>query len=212
MKLYITTSIVVLAVLFGGCDGNSEAELAKRLIEVEQALEQKTLELAHVRASLEKREAEEQKRRAGSASPLQGVKFTDLRKNVTVEILQILTGEQLVRNSKLHKVTLEEIWKQGKEAIYFEIKVINEKHLTQLRVSQDSFSLESVEGEIFTVQHTRDSIRGIINGGQSVRGGIAFAIHSDSLPRLLRYDTGLKDALGSPLEAQSPFLAPLLSQ
>ena len=37
-------------------------------------------------------------------------------------------------------------------------------------------------------------------------GGIAFAVYPDSVPHILRYDTGLRDGLGNELEAVSPNL------
>ncbi|MDB4386649.1 DUF4352 domain-containing protein [Akkermansiaceae bacterium] len=152
-------------------------------------------------------EEKERQRLAGvAATPENAVTFTDPRGAVTVEILQVLTGNQTVAKAKLYEHSVADLREQGKEVIYFEIKITNNKVDGELDVSQSHFKLESTKGDTFSVEQTLDYIRGDLHQGRSARGGIAFAIYPDSVPHILRYNAWLRDGLGNELEAVSPNL------
>lgn len=130
---------------------------------------------------------------------------------VTIEILKIITGEQVVSNHKLHEHQLSSMREQGKEPIYFEVKVTNNKFNGELSLSQFSFKLESDKAETFSTEMTRDYINGRIHQGRSATGGVAYAIYTNSKPKWLRYKTGLQNLLGEEVELVSPDLQQIMS-
>ncbi|MDK9706574.1 MAG: DUF4352 domain-containing protein [Desulforhopalus sp.] len=132
--------------------------------------------------------------------------YSDQRGAITVEILKILTGNQIVAKAKMHAHQLSGFHEQGKELIYFEVRITNNKFNGELSLNQYQFNLESDKGEIFSNEQTRDYMRGNIHQGRSATGGIAFAVYPNSKPKWLRYNTGLKDGYGIMLEAVSPDL------
>jgi hypothetical protein len=134
------------------------------------------------------------------------ISFTDQISAVEVEILQILIGNQVVENAKLYSLQLEDAREQGKDVVYFEVSVENQKFDGEITVLPIQFKLESTKGDTFSADLTRDYIHGRIHRGRSTRGGISFEIYPDTVPKLLRYDTTLIDGLGRKLEAISPNL------
>lgn len=104
-------------------------KLEEQLSELRKQLEQATSaafnlksDLAEARSAIANYEERDRQRRLGGASAPKGATFSDPRGAVTVEILQILIGEQVVKNAKLHDFQLEGIREQGKDAVYFEVK------------------------------------------------------------------------------------------
>ena len=167
-------------------------------------------ELGKTRTTIAGSEEPEGNRNVGEAVSPTGVAFSDLRGAVTVEILQILTGDQVVRSAKLHAHSLVSIREQKKDVIYFEVKITNNRYDGELILSQYQFQLESMGGDMFSVNQTRDYLRGRVHRGRSARGGIAFALYADSIPKVLRFNTGLRDGIGTRLEAVSPDIGALL--
>jgi uncharacterized protein (DUF3084 family) len=189
---------------------DAESNLTKLSNERDQnatLISQLQADLDKTKKILAQNEEKEKQRQAGvAAAPKNAFAFSDPRGAVTVEVLQVLTGEQTVAQAKYHKHSLDGIREQGKELIYFEVKITNNKYDGELDAEMYHFKLESVKGDTFSVEQTRDYIRGDLHQGRSARGGIAFAVYTDSAPKILRYNTGLTDGLGNKLEAVSPDL------
>lgn len=83
-------------------------------------------------------------------------------------------GEACVNNGVVWKNSFQEAQKQNKHLIYFDISVKNiegpdEKHLQQM-----DFKLEDTEGNTYSVEQTKDYIRGSIHRNKQGRGGISF--------------------------------------
>ncbi len=193
---------------------NSRNTIEKKVESLEAELGQKETEITKVKSELDAAkkavavlEEKERQRLAGvAAAPPNEIAFSDPRGAVTVEILQVITGNQTVAKAKLHQHTVNGLREQGKQVIYFEVKITNNKFDGELYADMYHFKLESTKGDTFSVEQTRDYIRGDLHQGRSARGGIAFAIYPDSVPHILRYDTGLRDGFGNELEAVSPNL------
>ena len=135
------------------------------------------------------------------------ISFTDPLLAVEVEILQILTGYSVVRYGKIYSYERENALEQGKDVVYFEVRVKNQGFNGELNVSYVRFKLESTKGETFSAESSNDRIGAGIHKGRSTRGGMTFDIYRDAVPKLLRYDTGLRDTWsGEELEAISPDL------
>jgi uncharacterized protein (DUF3084 family) len=192
----------------------SRNEIEEKAKSLEDELDQKNGHISKLQTELDATkktiaalEEKERQRLAGvAAAPQNAVAFSDPRGAVTVEILQVLTGNQTVAKAKLHEHSVNGLREQGKEVIYFEVKITNNKFDGELDAEMYHFKLESTKGDTFSVEQTRDYIRGDLHQGRSARGGIAFAVYPDTVPHILRYDTGLRDGLGNELEAVSPNL------
>lgn len=218
---------IFLASLLSGCGGKKEdpqkvalltetrqelEELKQEATEVKKQLESAKSALQTAKATIAQFEQKERQRHEGGDAAPRDIAFSDSSNAVTLEILRILTGDQVVANAKLHAHSVAGIREQGKDVIYFEIKVTNNRFNGELSLSQYRFKLESAAGDTFSVEQTRDYIRGDLHQGRSARGGIAFSIYPDSKPKVLRFDTGLTDGRGTPLEAISPNLDQLVPQ
>ena len=140
-----------------------------------------------------------------------GVAYSDPAGTVTVEILKILTGGQVIDNHKMHAFQLSDMRKRGKELIYFEVKITNDKFDKELHISHYGFKLESDAGDTFSPKLTTDFLTGDIHKGRSVTGGIAFEIEPNTKPKSLRYRTDLQNFLGERIEIVSPDLQQILS-
>lgn len=89
----------------------------------------------------------------------------------------------------------------------------NNKYDGEVWALHSRFQLESTTGDTFSVSHlTGDCLSVDVNRGKSARGGIAFAIYPDSVPKVLRFKTGLSDGQGAALEPVSPDLRNLIPQ
>lgn len=131
--------------------------------------------------------------------------FSDDAQAVSVEVLQILFNEKVLSKDKIFKHQFDDVLKSGKNIIYFELKITNNKYDGALWVAHLFTKLESTSGETFSSQQSRDYFNGQIHRGRSIRGGVWFEIYKDSIPSFLRYDIGLQSPKGK-IEAISPEL------
>ena len=111
--------------------------------------------------------------------------FTDQKGVVTIEILRILTGDQIVANKKMHDLQIKTGREQGKEAIYFELKVANNTNLSDVLFLGNHFKLECEGGEQYRYETIIGGISSKVGKGKSGRGGVAFLYFPDSKPKYL---------------------------
>lgn len=135
---------------------------------------------------------------------LSNIFFSDKNDAVTVEILDIIVGEDAVRKHKIHAHNFDGAKEQGKVIVYFELRIANNGYEGEINASQNNFKLESTDGEIFSTKQSRDFIRGAVHKGRTTRGGVYFELYSNSFPKRLFYKTGLVNLLGEELIAVSP--------
>lgn len=198
-------------------DQNSQfAELTSMREEVTTDLERANSEILDLKTGLAKAESvisglqeKERVRLAGREIETKGIVFSDRRETLKIEILRVLIGDQVWLNQKLHRGQVDDLRAQGKEAIYFELKVTNDGYVGEANVNNHRFKLESENGDTFSSDLSRDYIRGSIHMGRSTTGGIAFGIYTNAKPKLLRYDTGFT-VDGVMLEAVSPNLSQII--
>lgn len=231
----LRTFIVVLGFLVfvvagcGGSGGSSDsADLEAALANAEAKLDQANSKVSRLEAALAQArtkladfeekaksadfEDKDRQEHLSVASDSKVAVFYDQldRKEFSVEILQILTGQQIVGQNKIHPHQLESAAELGKKLIYFEVKVTNNNFGDELGASYLYFTLESTEKEIFQPEVTRDTIVGNIHRGRSTRGGVVFELYSDSTPQYLRFNSPL-EVNGVKLVAVSPDLTKLIS-
>jgi hypothetical protein len=207
IKHMLRTLILTVLICCQGCENSGP--LRSRIAELEETVSKQAATIEQYKArERQSKERDRQREEGSSATPL-GVIYSDQQGAITVEILKILTGDQIIANAKMHSHQLSGIREQGKDLIYFEIKISNNKFDGELSLNQYYFKLESEQGDTFSTEMTRDYIRGKIHQGRSAIGGIAFAIYPNSKPKWLRYDTSLQDRSGTKLEAVSPDLQPI---
>ena len=137
------------------------------------------------------------------------IKFSDAAGLVSVEILQILTGDEILKQKKVYDTQQSGAREQGKQLIYFQVRVKNIKAglrgAETLQVLPSGFMLESTEGESFSGTVCHDKIIGEIHEGRTARGGVLFEIYDGSIPQILRFKTG-RTVNNISMEAISPEL------
>jgi len=126
------------------------------------------------------------------------VSSTDAFSKVEVSILNVFSGEEVVRQHRMYDHQLRDLRGRGRNLIYFEFSVKNKSVNPLLTVYSKEFRLEDTEGNLYTYELTKDSIiQGLeLHVGKSTRGGVAFAIYPDSIPEKLLFNTGLRSPSG----------------
>lgn len=219
MKIYRIIGIAALTALLCGC-GVKQEEYSRKIKELEESTQELArtnsemkklqVELEQAKSAIEQYQTREKEQKAGDALILKDVEFSDQAGVVTVEILQILTGDEVVQKGKYWARQLDLMRQEGKDIIYFEIKITNNSYNGELR--RGGIKLESTNGETFTTLQTRDYLQIFINKGKSARGGIAFALYPDTKPSILRFGTNIVDSRKNPIEVVSPPLEGLISR
>lgn len=108
---------------------------------------------------------------------------------VTVE--RVLIGQRAVDREVYHQFQLDEERRRGREIVYFQIAVKNLSNVNDFDLSHFGFTLRDDKGNSYSIEQTRDYLRGKAFPGDTVRGGIAFAVQQGCTPLQLIYDPGL---------------------
>ena len=110
---------------------------------------------------------------------------------IRVTLERVLIGQRTVDREVYHQFQLDEERRRGREIIYFQIAVKNLSNVNDFDLSHFGFTLRDDKGNSYSVEQTRDYLRGKAFPGDSVRGGIAFAVQQGCTPIQLIYDPGL---------------------
>ncbi len=102
-------------------------------------------------------------------------------------------GDDCIKDNVYWAYKLEDLRKQDKELIYFDITITNLRVDEEVTISNSNFKMEDSESMSYSDELTRDFLHGKAHIGEACRGGIAFAFYKNSKPKTLLYDTGFKD-------------------
>lgn len=157
----------------GKCDAllKENAALKQRNIELEQRLKQ----------------YEQPKQSVADDLKLQ---FVDPTGKFEIIVHRVLVGESAVESEVYYDTRREELLKQKKDIVYFEVSVRNVDGPQEFEVLRQKFQMEDTEGYSYSSELTNDYIQGSIHKGKVVRGGIAFAVYIGHVPQRLLFNTG----------------------
>jgi hypothetical protein len=110
---------------------------------------------------------------------------------IRVMLEHVLIGQRAVDREVYHQFQLDAERRRGREIVYFQIAVKNLSNVNDFDVSHFGFTLRDDKGNNYSVEQTRDYLRGKALPGDTVRGGIAFAVQQGGTPIELLYDPGL---------------------
>lgn len=111
--------------------------------------------------------------------------------NLEVKIERVLIGQRTVDYEVFHSFPLEGHRKRGREAVYFLIAVKNIRNAQSIDVSYFGFNLRDDKGDSYPAEQSRDYLHGKIFPGDTLRGGLIFAVEQGNTPSRLVYDPGL---------------------
>ena len=158
--------------------------------------------LTELNAQLSKEQIEDAKQRANRFVPAAQAAGPRLEQKVSIDLKEssgllrvtlerVLIGQRTVDREVFHQFQLDEERRRGREVIYFQIAVKNLSNVNDFDLSHFGFTLRDDKGNSYSVEQTRDYLRGKAFPGDSVRGGIAFAVQQGCTPIQLIYDPGL---------------------
>lgn len=123
------------------------------------------------------------------------VLLDDKSKSFAVQIRRILVGQRVVDEGRFYQSKLDELHKQKKEIVYFEVSVANLSGPQEASLNAGDFTLEDSQGTSYSCEVTTDWITGKLHWGKTGRGGIAFAVYYGSTPKTLVYNTSFVASL-----------------
>lgn len=150
-------------------------------------------------ASAQDRTASEPVSRASptSAATSATTHVSEADRAVAIRIHRILVGGQLVSGGILDESTLERYGREKKYLVYFDLSVTAEAGGPALRVEQQDFRLEDSVGTIYPPVELKSGLSAVLQQGQTVRGGVVYALHNDGAPARLHFRT--RDQTFAPL-------------
>ncbi len=111
--------------------------------------------------------------------------------NLEVKVERVLIGQRTVDYEVFHSYQLEEHRKRRREVVYFQIALKNLKKSQGIDVSPFGFNLRDDKGNSYPAEQSRDYLHGKILPGDTLRGGLVFAVEQGNTPSRLVYDPGL---------------------
>ncbi|MGD0252804.1 MAG: DUF4352 domain-containing protein [Verrucomicrobiota bacterium] len=158
--------------------------------------------LAELNTQLSRDRIEDAKQRASKFVPVKQSFGPRLEQDLSLELQEssgllkvtierVLLGQRAVDYQVFYQFQLDEERKRGREIVYFQVAVKNSGKLNDIDLSHFGFTLRDDKGNSYSVEQTRDYLHGKAFPGDSVRGGIAFAVQQGCMPIQLIYDPGL---------------------
>jgi hypothetical protein len=133
--------------------------------------------------------------RAPSAS--HAAQVSEGSRSVTIQVNRVLVGGQLTANGILAESVLERYGKEKKYIVCFDLSVLAAQDQGEIRLTSTDFRLEDSLGTIYPPLEDMKQQQATLKGGESWRGGVAYAIHNDGAPARLYFRT--RDEMYTPL-------------
>ena len=153
-------------------------------------------------AQLSKDQIEDAKQRAAKFAPAAQTAGPRLEQQVSIDLKEssgllrvtlerVLIGQRTVDREVYYQFQLDEERRRSREIVYFQIAVKNLSNVKDFDLSHCGFTLRDDKGNSYSIEQTRDYLRGKAFPGDTVRGGIAFAVQQGCTPIQLIYDPSL---------------------
>ncbi len=118
--------------------------------------------------------------------------------HISIEVHNLVTGWDTVRLGYAYEHQFMEARTHGKLLVWLDVTVTNEKSTTDLHLFPSQFHLLDSQRYSHAYQSSRQEIQAVVPLGLRARGGLLFAIPTNSVPLLLNYDPGLNLVLPIP--------------
>jgi hypothetical protein len=110
-------------------------------------------------------------------------------RSVSIQVHRILVGGQLVSNGIVSTSVLDRYGEDNKYIVYFDLSVTAESDQSVVHLTHEDFRLEDSQGTIYPPLELSGQLSTVLEKGESVRGGIAYAIPNDGAPARLHFRT-----------------------
>ena len=188
-KWYLLASTnASLSETYDASQRNYKAEIDKAFVDLKSKLGTAQIEDAEQRAA---RFVASRTRFAPCLEQDVSVALKEPTGNLEVKVEKVLIGQRTVDYEVFHSFQLEEHRKRGREVVYFQIALKNLGNTHGIDVSPSGFNLRDDKGNSYPAEQSRDYLHGKILPGDTLRGGLVFAVEQGNTPSRLTYDPGL---------------------